>query len=341
MSIADEYNHTHPHTREDDREGHSHTHGAVDPTIASTSRGIWAVKWSFIGLMATALIQVIIVYISGSVALLADTIHNIGDAATAIPLWIAFMFARKKPSKRFTYGYGRVEDLAGMAIVATILFSAIVAGYQSIERLIHLEPMRHTGAVAAAALVGFLGNEGVAVFRIRVGEEIGSAALVADGKHARVDGLTSLAVLGGVIGTWLGYPIADPIIGLLITAAILKIVWDAAKTVFTRALDGVEPHIIEQIHEAALETEQVQDVAEVRARWLGHSIHAEINIAVNGDLSIELGHDIAMDVRHNLLHALDFLSEVIVHVDPPAACGEEHHRIRDHAHDDLPEHSHP
>lgn len=334
-------NHEHQsHHHEDGEEDHSHTHGAVDPTIASTSRGIWAIKWSFIGLMITAGIQVVIVYLSGSVALLADTIHNFGDAATAIPLWIAFLFARKKPSKKFTYGFGRVEDLAGIAIVGTILLSAIVAGYQSIDRLIHLEPMKHTGAVAAAALIGFLGNEGVAIFRIRVGRQIGSAALVADGKHARVDGLTSLAVLGGVIGTWLGYPVADPIIGLLITAAILKIVWDSAKTVFTRALDGVEPGIVEQIRTVALETNAVQDISEVRARWLGHTIHAEINVAVDGDLSIKQGHEIAVNVRHNLLHALDFLSEVVIHVDPAAASGEKHHRIHKHAHDDLPEHSH-
>jgi cation diffusion facilitator family transporter len=213
----------------------------VDPAILTTERGIWAVKWSLVGLMLTAVLQVVIVYISGSVALLADTIHNFGDAATAIPLWIAFLLARRKPSKRFTYGYGRVEDLAGVAIVFMILFSAVVAGYESIQRIFQPQEVKYLWAVVAASLIGFIGNEAVALFRIKVGKEIGSAALVADGYHARVDGLTSLAVLFGAVGVWLGYPLADPIVGLLITIAILKIVWDSGKSVFTRLLDGVGP----------------------------------------------------------------------------------------------------
>ncbi|WP_348641930.1 cation diffusion facilitator family transporter [Mesorhizobium sp. B2-6-1] len=175
--------------------GHGHTHGVVDPTIATTTRGIWAIKWSFVLLALTAVLQLVIVFLSGSVALLADTIHNVGDAVTAIPLWIAFMLARRKPSKTFTYGLGRVEDLAGIIIVLIILFSAIVAGYEAIDRLIHPQAISFLGWVAAAGLVGFLGNEAVAVFRIRVGREINSAALIADGYHARTDGFTSLAVV--------------------------------------------------------------------------------------------------------------------------------------------------
>jgi cation diffusion facilitator family transporter len=220
------HNHSREETHAPDND-HSHTHGfgdVVDPTILTTERGIWAVKWSLVGLMLTAVLQVVIVYISGSVALLADTIHNFGDAATAIPLWIAFLLARRKPSKRFTYGYGRVEDLAGVAIVFMILFSAVVAGYESIQRIFQPQEVKYLWAVVAASLIGFIGNEAVALFRIKVGKEIGSAALVADGYHARVDGLTSLAVLFGVVGVWLGYPLADPIVGLLITIAILKIV---------------------------------------------------------------------------------------------------------------------
>ena len=195
--------------------GHGHTHGVVDPSIATTTEGLWALKWSFAVLMATALLQVAVVFVSGSVGLLADTIHNFGDAATAIPLGIAFLFARKRPNKRFTFGYGRVEDLAGIAIVLMILSSAIVAGYESIDRFFHPQDISHLWAVALASVIGFVGNEGVAIFRIRVGRRIGSAALIADGYHARVDGWTSLAVLVGVLGVWLGYPLADPAVGLL------------------------------------------------------------------------------------------------------------------------------
>lgn len=319
---------------------HGHTHGAVDPSLFTTERGIWAVQWSFVGLMITALAQAGIVWLSGSVALLADTIHNIGDASTAIPLWIAFALARRPPSRRFTYGYGRVEDLAGVVIVLTILFSAIVAGYESIQRLIHPRPVSYLGAVAAASLVGFLGNEAVALFRIRVGHEIGSAALIADGYHARVDGLTSLAVLLGAIGVWLGYPLADPLIGLVITVAILRIVWDSAVSVFGRLLDGVDPEVIAEIEHAAAHVPDVQEVAEVRVRWIGHRLYAELNVAVAPHLTVAEGHTIATEVRHQLLHHLRYLSNALVHVDPVHASGERHHSIIGHAHDNLPIHSH-
>src|SRR5215208_5189477 len=226
--------------------GHGHTHGTIDPTIATTTKGIWAIKWSFVVLAITSALQLVVVAISGSVALLADTIHNVGDAVTAIPLWIAFMLARRKPSKTFTYGLGRVEDLAGVAIVGIILFSALFAGYEAIDRLINPQPITLIGWVAAAGVIGFLGNEAVAVFRIRVGREINSAALIADGYHARTDGLTSLAVVAGAVGVWLGFPLADPIVGLLITVAIFAIVWQSSKAVFTRMLDGVDPTIVDE-----------------------------------------------------------------------------------------------
>jgi cation diffusion facilitator family transporter len=290
--------------------------------------------------MATAIFQVAVVLVSGSVGLLADTIHNFGDAATAIPLWIAFRLARRKPSRRFTYGHGRVEDLAGVLIVLIILFSAVVAGYESIERIVHPQMIGLLWAVMAAAVVGFLGNEAAAVFRIRVGKEIGSAALIADGCHARVDGLTSLAVLFGALGVWLGYPLADPIVGLLITFAILGIVWQSAKAVFTRLLDGVEPEIVDEVRHAAQHAPGVWQVTDVRVRWIGHRLHAELNITVSPELSLERAHELAKETRHQLMHHLSYLTNATIHVDPPSAPGEAHHRIHEHAHDDLPLHSH-
>jgi len=335
MVVDDVHSHrdTHSHAG-------GHTHLLVDPSIASTERGIWALKWSFAGLMVTALLQLVVVWLSGSVALLADTIHNFGDATTAIPIWIAFAFARLKPTRKFSYGYGRVEDLAGVVVVLTILFSAIVAGYESVQRLLHPQPVGYLWAVVAASIVGFLGNEGVAIFRIKVGKEIGSAALVADGYHARVDGWTSLAVLGGALGVWLGYPLADPIVGLLITAAILAIVWQSGKAIFLRALDGVEPDVLDTLRHTAAHVAGVDGVEEVRARWIGHRIHAEVNIVVDANLTISAAHDIAIEVRHQALHHLPHLGNVVVHVDPDHHAGEAHHRIAPHAHDDLPMHSH-
>ena len=317
-----------------------HSHGVVDPSIVTSDRGIWAVKWSFIGLLLTALLQVVVVVLSNSVALLADTIHNVGDAATAIPLGIAFGLARLKPSKRFTYGYGRVEDLAGVAVVATILISAIIAGYEAVDRFFHPAEVSYLGAVAAASIIGFLGNEGVAIFRIKVGKEIGSAALIADGYHARVDGWTSLAVLFGAVGVWLGYPLADPIVGAGITVAILFIVWESGKAVFLRMLDSVEPEVLGEIIHTAHHVGGVTEVGEVRARWIGHRVHAELNVAVHSHLSVVEGHEIAKEVRHQLLHNLKHLGDVIVHIDPDNKVGEHHHRILEHAHDGLQTHSH-
>ncbi|MEW6108928.1 MAG: cation diffusion facilitator family transporter [Nitrospirota bacterium] len=329
-----ESSHDHSH------DAHGHVHGIVDPTIFTTERGIWAVKWSFWGLAVTAVFQVVVSLISGSVALLADTIHNIGDAATAIPLWFAFTLARRKPSQRFTYGYGRVEDLAGVAIVLTILFSAIVAGYQSLDRLFHPQKVEYLWAVVVASIVGFLGNEAVAVFRIKVGREMGSAALIADGQHARVDGLTSLAVLLGAVGVWLGYPLADPIVGLVITITILRIVWDSGKAVFIRLLDGVDPEVVDEIRHAVNHAPGVQDISEVRVRWIGHRLHAEVNVAVKPELTVEQGHEVAMEVRHQLLHHLRYLSKVTIHIDTLNASGERHHATPEHIHGNLPPHAH-
>jgi cation diffusion facilitator family transporter len=330
----------HHHHAEDHEHGHGHRHGVIDPATASTERGVWALKWSFVGLLATALVQVAIVSISGSVALLADTIHNFADAATAIPLWIAFALARLKPGRRFSYGYGRVEDLAGVAIVLIILFSALVAGYQSVLRLIRPEPVAYLWAVVAASVLGFLGNEAVAQFRIKVGRAIGSAALVADGYHARTDGLASLAVLGGAVGVWLGYPLADPIVGMLITLVILGLAWQSALAIFTRMLDGVEPGVLETIGHLAHHVPGVREVADVRARWSGHRLQVELNVAVDPALNVTEGHSIAKEVSHYLLHSVPHISRVTVHVDPAIESGEEFHHVEAHTHDGLPVHSH-
>jgi cation diffusion facilitator family transporter len=332
--------HKHTYNSHSHEEGHSHTHGIIDPSITTSEKGIWAVKWSFIALMITATFQIIVVYFSGSIALLADTIHNFGDASTAIPLWIAFRLAQRKPTKTFGYGLGRVEDIAGMLVVLIILFSAVVAAYESIDRIIHPAPISNLIAVGIAAIIGFIGNEAVAIFRIRVGKEMNSVALIADGYHARTDGYTSLAVLLGAIGVWLGFPLADPIIGMLISIAIFRIVWQSVKAVITRTLDGVEPETIDEIGHAAHHVKGVEKVTDIRARWIGHKLHAEINIAVSSLLNIHQAHDIAKEVNHQLMHHLSYLSMAVIHVDPVDEAGEEYHKILNHTHDGLPVHSH-
>jgi cation diffusion facilitator family transporter len=286
---------------------HGHTHGVIDASIRTTDRGIWAIKWSFVILAITALLQIGVVAISGSVALLADTIHNVGDATTAIPLWIAFKLARRKPTRTFTYGLGRVEDLAGIIIVLIILFSAIVAGYQAIDRLLHPQEVMYLGWLTAAGIVGFLGNEAVAVFRIKVGLEINSAALIADGYHARTDGLTSLAVVAGALGVWLGFPLADPIVGLLITIAIFGIVWQSARSVLTRMLDGVEPGVIDEIHCAAKHVPGIKAV-DAKARWIGHKLHADVAIRIDENMPLSAANKIAASFKSELFEHMPALA---------------------------------
>ena len=330
--------HQHRHHGEDEK--HAHTHGAVDPTIATTSRGIWAIKWSFVGLGITAVLQAAVVALSGSVALLADTIHNVGDALTAVPLWIAFLFARRVATRRFSYGFGRVEDLAGATIVLVILSSAIVAAYQSVDRLLNPRDVELVWAVAAAGAIGFIGNEAVALFRIRVGREINSAALVADGYHARTDGLASLAVVAGAIAIWSGFPIADPIVGLGISALIAKIVYDSAKTVFGRMLDGVDPEILDNLEHEALHVQGVRAITRSRARWIGHRLHAEVHLTANGDLSLTQAHELKKRVSHALAHAVPYLGEAVIHVDPAEQAGTANDRTSTHEHDGLSLHNH-
>ncbi len=296
---------------------HEHGHGgvALDRALA-TERGIWALKISLGGLLATAIFQVGVVAISGSVALLADTLHNFSDALTAIPLWLAFSLSRRSSNRRYTYGYGRAEDLAGVAIVAMILISALATFYQSYLKIINPQPIANIGWVAAAALIGFAGNELVALFRIRVGKQIGSAALIADGMHARTDGLTSLGVLAGVIGVWLGFPMADPLVGFAIGLAILWIVWNASREILLRAMDAVDPTLSRQIESITRSVAGVMDVHDVALRWLGHRQRGELHITVDCQLPTYASHRIAEEVRHELFHALPALSTMTVHVDP-------------------------
>ncbi|UWU18069.1 cation diffusion facilitator family transporter (plasmid) [Rhizobium sullae] len=304
--------HTHSHSNAG---GHGHTHGVVDPSIASSARGIWAIKWSFVILAITAALQLVVVFISGSVALLADTIHNIGDAATAIPLWIAFTLVRRKPTRIFNYGLGRVEDFAGMLIVLIILFSAIVAGYEAIDRLMNPQPITQLLAVGAAGIIGFIGNEAVAIFRIKVGREMNSAALIADGYHARTDGLTSLAVVLGAFGVWMGFPLADPIVGLLITIAIFGIVWQSARSVITRSLDGVEPGITDEIRHAAGHVAGIERLTDVKARWLGHKLHADVTIAVDSSKSVAQANAVVLALRKELNAHLPALGTATIQLD--------------------------
>ncbi|GAQ52767.1 cation diffusion facilitator family transporter [Streptomyces acidiscabies] len=296
---------------------HSHeTADKLDPALESSARGMRALWISLAILGATALVQAAVVAVSGSVALLGDTVHNAADALTAVPLGIAFVLGRRAATRRFTYGYGRAEDLAGIVIVLTIAASAAFAGWVALDRLLDPRPVDHVGAVAVAALAGFAGNEWVARYRIRVGREIGSAALVADGLHARTDGFTSLAVLLGAGGSALGWQLADPIVGLAITAAIVLVLRDAAREVFRRVMDAVDPALTDRAEAALREVRGVRDVGELRLRWIGHRLRAEVAVVVDGEATVREAHEIAVAAEHALLHAVPRLTAALVHADP-------------------------
>ena len=331
MSDVD-HAHGHGHDADDHHHEHSggvrgwlasvlrpHSHDAadsIDSALEASAAGIRAVKISLVALGVTAIIQLVVVAFTGSAALLADTIHNFSDALTAVPLWIAFVIGRRPPTRPYTYGFGRAEDLAGVFIVGMIAASAVLAGYESIRRLIDPQPITNVAAVLIAGVVGFAGNELVAVYRIRIGRRIGSAALIADGLHARTDGFTSLAVVGAAIGVLAGFPLADPIVGLLITVAILVVLRGAARDIYRRLMDAVDPELVAQTDRVARDVPGVEDLAELRLRYIGHALRAEISIVVDAALDLRSAHQLAHEVEHELLHRVPRLSAAIVHAEP-------------------------
>ncbi|WP_102145096.1 cation diffusion facilitator family transporter [Mycobacterium hubeiense] len=281
-----------------------------------SAEGIRAVKISLVVLGITAAAQLIVVALSGSVALFADTVHNFSDALTAVPLWIAFVVSRRAATRRYTYGFGRVEDLAGLFVVAVIALSAVIAAVEAVRRLVDPVPLSHLSWVAAAGILGFIGNEIVAVYRIRVGKRIGSAALRADGMHARADGLTSLAVVAGAVGVAAGFPMADPIVGLLIAGAIGVVLVVAARDVFGRLLDRVDPELVDTAHQVLARQPGVRAVRRVRMRWVGHRLEADAELDVDPDLSLADAHRVAHSAEHELAHAVPKLGSAIVHAYP-------------------------
>jgi cation diffusion facilitator family transporter len=307
-----------------------HSHDAadtVDAALEASAEGIRVLWVSLAVLGGTALLQAAVVAISGSVALLGDTLHNAADALTAVPLGIAFVVGRRPPTRRYTYGYGRAEDLAGVVIVVFIAVSSALAAYEAVTRLAHPRPVTNLVAVAVAAVIGFTGNELVARYRIRVGRKIGSAALVADGLHARTDGFTSLAVLLGVGGVAIGWDWADPVVGLLITVAILAVLRQAAREIYRRLMDAADPILVDQVEQTLRTTPGVLGVGEVRLRWIGHHLRAECEVIVDAGVSAVQAHQVAVSAEHNLLHALPRLAAALVHADPQAQAGDDHHAV--------------
>ncbi|MFL4474998.1 cation diffusion facilitator family transporter [Paeniglutamicibacter sp. MACA_103] len=328
--------HEHDHDREHDHDGHGHdghshrhhsgfkgwlfelfvphTHDSadsIDGALESSIQGIRALKISMFILLGTTVLQLAVVMVSGSVALLADTIHNFSDALTAVPLWIAFVLGRRAANRRYTFGYGRAEDLAGLFIVMVVALSAVVAAWQSIDRLIHPQPLAHLGWVLAAGVIGFVGNEAVAMYRIRIGRKIGSAALVADGVHARTDGFTSLAVVLGAVGAMLGFPLADPIVGLLISAAIMVLLFGTVRSIGRRLMDGIEPDLLAKAEEAFDSVPGILETPRIQLRWVGHRLHCTATVVVQ-DAALSEVEATILDAKLRVARALPKLDDILI-----------------------------
>src|SRR5436190_20965637 len=328
-----EHEHDHEHKHDENAHGghgHGHEHGRVDADLYGNREGLRAVQISTAGMFAVAAIQFIIAFIGGSAGLFADALHNLGDVLTTVALWIAFALSNRAANQRYTYGYYRTEDLAGIFIVLVIIASAVASAVESILKLTSGAVPTQLYLSMAAALVGVAGNELLAQYKISVGKRINSVPLIADGQHSRIDGLTSLAAFIGLVGVRLGFPIADPIAGIVITVVIVTVVFSTARSVLQRLLDAVDPHVVPSIIAIASAVPGVEQVTDVRARWVGHTLHVVMNIEVDAELTLSKAHAIAEEVRHQLFHEIKGISEVLIHTDPSSASGDFHTELAHH-----------
>ena len=335
----DEHDHNHEHEHHDDHDhdhehgghgGHGHEHGKVDADLYGNKAGLRAVQISTAGMLLVSIIQFAIALFGGSAGLFADALHNLGDVFTTVALWIAFVISNRAANHRYTYGYYRSEDLAGIFIVLVIIASAVAGAVESIQKLTSGSVPTQLYLSMAAALVGVAGNELLAQYKISVGKRINSVPLVADGQHSRIDGLTSLAAFIGLVGVRLGLPIADPIAGIVITIVIVTVVFSTSRSVLQRLLDAVDPRVVPSIINTAIEVPGVEEVTDVRARWIGHTMHVVMNIEVDAELTLAKAHAIAEEVRHRLFHSVKGLSEATIHTDPSSASGDHHSALAHH-----------
>lgn len=316
LGLVDRFRHMEPHNHD--------SSGSAGALIDTGAEGIRATKVSLVGLGITAVLQAVLVALTGSVALLSDTLHNLTDAMTAVPLWIAFSVGRRAPTKRFTYGYNRAEDLAGIIIVIAIAVSAGAVAWESVQRFLEPRDLTLPGWVIAAGVIGALGNEAVARYRINAGKRIHSAALIADGIHARTDAYTSLSVVAAGVGSLLGWRWADPLAGLVVAGMILYLLRSTAARMFGRILDAVDPALFEQAAGIIGAVDGVRAVTDLRLRWAGHRLHAMISVSVDPDMTVREGHDIALEVSEDLTSELPYVVDSTVHVDPVGFDGPHH-----------------
>src|SRR5216683_1048590 len=282
-----EHNHDDEHGEHGGHGGHGHEHGKVDADLYGNKAGLRAVQISTAGMLLVALIQFAIATIGGSAGLFADALHNLGDVFTTVALWIAFVISNRAANQRYTYGYYRSEDLAGIFIVLVIIASAVAGAVESIQKLTS-------------------GNVPTQIY------------------------LSMVAALVGLIGVRLGLPIADPIAGIVITLVIITFVYSTSRSVIQSLFDAVDPRIVPSIINTAQEVPGVEAVTDVRARWIGHTMHVVMNIEVDPELTLVKAHAIAEEVRHRLFHAIKGISEAVIHTDPSSESGDHHQSMAHH-----------
>jgi len=275
-----------------------------------------ALKLGVAGLGLTTVVQTVLLLLSGSIALLGDTLHNGVDVAGTAVVWVAFVLSRRSPSDRFGYGYHRFEDLAGLVVVLLIAGSAALVIFESIRAFGDSVEFSRPGLVLIAGGVGFLGNEAVAQYKLRTGRKIGSAALVADGQHSRADGLTSLGVIAAAIGLMLGWQWLDAMVGLGIGVMIAWAAVQSGRDVFLRLLDYGDPELLHQLGHAAESVEGFDHISDLRVRHLGRTVHVVAHVCMPAEYSLSQAHDVAEDLRHAWLRMVPADSLVDIHADP-------------------------
>ncbi len=325
-SAHDDDQHSHGSAHDNDT-SHGHTHGQL---ATDDPDGLRVVMLSSVVLAGVAAVELTAAVASGSAGVLADGLHNLGDVSTTLALASAFILSRRAPSQRFPYGYHRGEDLAGLVVFLLMLASVVAAGYTSIDHLLHRRDLSNLTLAFVVALVGLVGNEVVAQYKTRAGRRLNSMALVADGRHSRIDGVASLGAAVGVAGAWLGFPLLDPLAGLVITLVIAAVAWDTARNVTSRLLDEADASLAATATRVASATAGVVAVTATRTRWTGRRIRVEMTLEVDGSLTVATAHGIGEAVRHRLYHEVPALGDVIVHLDP-AGDASAHAEVAHHA----------
>jgi len=297
--------------------GHSHADLATFAT--STGAGVRALRIGVAGLALTTLVQVVLYSLSGSVALLGDLLHNGIDVIGTGIVWMAFGMTRRRPSDRFSFGYHRFEDIAGLAVVLLIAASAAVVLYEAATSLGGSPAIERPWVVLAAGLVGLVGNEGVALFKIRAGKRIGSAALVADGHHSQADGLSSAGVVVAAIGLLVGLDWLDAVAGLGIGLFIGWTALQSGRDIVLRLVDTADPALCDELVHIAGEIEGVDHVNDLRMRQAGRIVHVVANVCMPSGYSLMVAHEAAECLREAWLRALPPGSAVDIHIDPYTA----------------------